>query len=147
MLMAAMRIIPNQLRILFYFYVFISSPLAAMEITFSCPQGQVVFKVEIAQTPQELAKGLMNREALAQDEGMLFLFPESQPATMWMKDTPLSLDMLFIDQKGKILAIEEKTTPYSLKHIGPIENTAKVLELLEGTVKKTGISKECTLKL
>ena len=65
---------------------------------------------------------------------------------MWMKNTPLSLDMLFMDKEGKILAIEENTTPYSLKTIGPIKNASKVLELLGGTVKKKGITKECVLR-
>lgn len=130
---------------LFSLYFLLASPLKATEIILSCPQGQIPFKVELAQTPQERSKGLMNRETLEADEGMLFLFPEPSAAIMWMKDTSLSLDMIFINKEGKILAIEENTIPHSLEHIGPIENTAQVLELLAGTAKKHGISKACTL--
>lgn len=117
-----------------------------MDLRFFCPHGQIPFKVELAQTPQECARGLMNRETLGENEGMLFIFPKSHPVSMWMKNTPLSLDMIFMNQKGEILAIEENTIPYSLEHIGPIENTTQVLELLGGTVKKHHISKACSLR-
>lgn len=144
--MGTIKIISKKLRILFFSYVLLSSPTMATKLVISCPQGEISFKVELAQTPEERAKGLMNRETLGEDEGMLFLFPEPRASTMWMKNTPLSLDMLFIDKESKILAIAEKTTPFSLKQIGPIENTAQVLELLGGTVKKTGITKGCVLR-
>jgi uncharacterized membrane protein (UPF0127 family) len=118
----------------------------ATELKFSCPHGEISFKVELAQTPKECEKGLMNREKLEMDEGMLFRFPEAHPATMWMKNTPLSLDMIFINPKGEILAIKENTTPNSLELIGPIENTIQVLELIGGAVKKNGISEDCVVK-
>lgn len=138
--------LPKLLRIALPSYIFLSSSLMAADLKFFCPHAQIIFKVELAQTPQEWGKGLMNRETLGENEGMLFLFPEPHPATMWMKNTPLSLDMIFMNQKGEILAIEENTTPYSLKQIGPIENTTHVLELLGGTVKKHHISKTCFLQ-
>lgn len=126
-------------------YFLLSSPMMATELILSCPHEQIPFKVELAQTPQEHAKGLMNRNHLGQNEGMLFLFPEPHPISMWMKNTSLSLDMLFMNQEGNILAIVEKTTPYSLKLIGPVEDTTQVLELTGGTVKKHRISKACHL--
>ncbi|MBA3813226.1 MAG: DUF192 domain-containing protein [Alphaproteobacteria bacterium] len=124
---------------------FFSSPIVATELRVSCPHAQISFKVELSQTPQELEKGLMNREKLGENEGMLFLFPEPHPVTMWMKNTPLSLDIIFINRKGKIVAIAENTTPHSLNLIGPIENTAQVLEIAGGKVKKKGISKACSV--
>lgn len=118
----------------------------AAELEISCPHGQILFQVELAQTPEELAKGLMHRETLEQDEGMLFHFPEPHPVAMWMKNTLLPLDMIFISPKGEILAIEENTTPRSLKVIGPIENTLQVLEIKGGTAKKHRISKACSVQ-
>lgn len=130
---------------LLLFYFLLSSPLKAADLVLSCPDGPIPFKVELAQTPQECAQGLMNREMLEEDEGMLFLFPEPHAATMWMKNTPLSLDMIFMNREGRILAMEEKTIPYSLTLIGPIKNTSQVLELRGGSVKKYNISKDCVL--
>jgi len=82
---------------------------------------------------------------LADDGGMLFLFPAAQKVGMWMKDTPLSLDMIFANSKGEILAIHENTTPFSTKTIGPVANTAQVLEIKAGTIKKLGITRDCVL--
>lgn len=140
-----MKMFSNYFLGLFSLYFLLFSPLKATEVIFSCPHGQIPFKVELAKTPQERSKGLMNRETLEADEGMLFLFPEPSAAIMWMKDTPLSLDMIFINKEGKILAIEENTIPHSLEHIGPIENTAQVLEILGGVVQKNNISNKCTV--
>src|SRR5687767_6764865 len=116
--MKIVRMISKNLKLMCCFCWFFSTSIMAAELVISCPHGQMPFKVALAQTPEECARGLMNREHLEKDEGMLFLFPESQAAIMWMKDTPLSLDMLFINQEGQILAIEENTIPYSLKRIG-----------------------------
>lgn len=123
-----------------------ASPLLATQCTFSCPHGQIHFTVELAQTLQERAQGLMHRKTLGEDAGMLFISPEPSATTMWMKNTPLSLDMIFMNQKGEILAIEENTTPYSLKIIGPVENTIQVLEIRGGTAQKKGLSKACTMQ-
>ena len=131
------------LMVLLTSYVLLSSSLEATELTLSCPQGKISFKVELAQTHEERAKGLMNRESLEEDEGMLFLFPEPVVASMWMKNTPLSLDMIFLDGTGKVLAIAENTTPNSLEPIGSVENTSQVLELKGGVIEKNRISKDC----
>lgn len=129
------------------FYFLLSSPLLATQIKISCPDGERIFNVELAQTPQELERGLMHRQMMTPDEGMLFCFPKSQPVTMWMKNTPLSLDMIFFNEKGEIIEIKENTKPQSTDLIGPFENTAKVLEILGGAVKKQGISKACRLEM
>jgi len=127
--------------------IVLPAPLFAESLILSCPHGNIPFKVELAQTPDEKAKGLMLRTQLAEDEGMLFLFPQPQMVTMWMKNTPLPLDMVFCTGEGKILAIHEKTIPYSLKKIGPVESTAQVLEVRGGMVQKHGITQACTLTL
>ena len=128
-------------------YTFFLSPLTAKNITISCPYKDISFQVEVAQTPSDMARGLMFRTQLADNEGMLFMYPTPQPVGMWMKNTPLSLDMIFCGSDGKILAIYEKTTPYSLRTIGPVMKTAQVLEILGGTVQKRGITKACVLTL
>src|SRR5438045_3271901 len=71
------------------------------------------FTVEVAKTPEQQAKGLMRRHQLLAHFGMLFLFPDMRDRQMWMKDTPLALDMLFIDSRGRIVYIAENTVPYS----------------------------------
>ncbi|EKE09901.1 MAG: hypothetical protein ACD_16C00100G0063 [uncultured bacterium] len=123
------------------------TPLAlqATPLTLTCSHGTIFLEVEVAQTSQERDKGLMFRADLADDGGMLFLFPAAQKVGMWMKDTPLSLDMIFANSKGEILAIHENTTPFSTKTIGPVANTAQVLEIKAGTIKKLGITRDCVL--
>ncbi len=120
--------------------------LFAHNLTLTCPHKIITFKVELAESPHEQAKGLMFRTDLRENEGMLFLFPKPKMASMWMKNTPLSLDMIFCNEEGKILAIHQSTTPHSLKIIGPVEGTTQVLEIRGGTVTQQGITRACILK-
>src|SRR5690625_6702317 len=73
------------------------------------------FVVELAVTEEQRAHGLMFREALADDAGMLFLYRQDGMLSMWMKNTLISLDMFFIDRRGRIIRIAERTTPLSEK--------------------------------
>lgn len=98
-----------------------------------------VFMVELAVTPRQREQGLMNRREMAEDQGMLFAFGETRQVFMWMKNTYLPLDMLFIAKDGKVRAIKENAEPLSEAIIdsqGPIDY---VLELNGGTVKRLGI--------
>lgn len=97
------------------------------------------FDVEIASTPEARARGLQHRRSLAADAGMLFLFGAPQPVTMWMKDTFVPLDMLFLAADGRIVAIAENTQPQSLALIRAPEPVSAVLELNAGTARKQGI--------
>lgn len=135
--------------ILFLISFLLSFPhcLFANNLTLTCPGKAIPFKVELAQTPYDLEKGLMFRTDLKEDEGMLFLFPKPVTTAMWMKNTPLSLDMIFCDEEGKILAIYENAVPYSFRTLGPVEETAQVLEVRGGIVQKHGISDACVLTL
>ncbi|MFT0858983.1 DUF192 domain-containing protein [Ancylobacter sp. G4_0304] len=102
--------------------------------------GAVTFQVEIAQTAAERAKGLMYRSELAPDAGMLFDFDYDQPVYMWMKNTYIPLDMLFIRSDGRIANIAANTEPLSTRTIesgGPVR---AVLELPGGTAKARGIA-------
>jgi uncharacterized membrane protein (UPF0127 family) len=101
--------------------------------------GVQVFTVEIATTDEEKTTGLMYRKELADGRGMLFDFSPEQEVTMWMKNTFISLDMIFIRADGRILRIAENTEPQSTKII-PSRGLAKgVLEVIAGTAKKYGI--------
>ena len=101
--------------------------------------GVHTFTVEIALTPEEQAKGLMFRRELPEGEGMLFDFHHEQPASFWMKNTYVSLDMIFIRGDGTILKIAENTVPLSealVQSGGPVR---AVLEVVAGTARKLGI--------
>ena len=133
--------------LLLSFQLILSFPLLAKNLILSCPHKDISLTVEIARTPQEHASGLMFQDHLGEDAGMLFLFLKPKAAAMWMKNTPLSLDIIFCNWNGQILAIYENTTPFSLDTIGPVKGTAQVLEINGGTVQKHGISRECWLRL
>lgn len=97
------------------------------------------FTVELAITPRQREQGLMHRREMAADRGMLFAFGETRQVFMWMKNTFLPLDMLFIAKDGKVRAIKENAEPHSETIIdsqGPIDY---VLELNGGTAKRLGI--------
>ncbi|RJF86719.1 DUF192 domain-containing protein [Oleomonas cavernae] len=97
------------------------------------------FQVEIADEDAERMKGLMFREQLASDAGMLFLYPRPVGIVMWMKNTPLPLDMLFVDQKGIITSIAADTVPYSTDRIPADRLVIGVLEVNAGTAARLHI--------
>jgi len=83
--------------------------------------------------------GLMHVTALPADRGMLFLFESEHRVNFWMKDTPLSLDILFIAPDGRIVNIAEDTTPGSLTPIESVAPVSGVLEIPAGTARRLGI--------
>lgn len=109
--------------------------------------GEVVYQAELAQTHEELSNGLMNRATLAANSGMIFdLSNVPAPTAMWMKDTKIPLDMLFIDKDGTIFWIYENAEPDSTKMIVAPYPAAAVLELNGGDVAKNGIQIGDTVK-
>lgn len=109
-------------------------------LTIATAKGKVTFSVEVMRTDEERARGLMNRAYLPADRGMLFDFKEPQIASMWMKNTLIPLDMLFIRKDGTIANIAENTEPHSLRTISAIEPVLGVLELNGGTAARLGIA-------
>lgn len=101
--------------------------------------GVQVFSVEMATTEQEKQTGLMYRKELADGKGMLFDFSPEQEVSMWMKNTYISLDMIFIRADGRILRIAENTEPMSTKIISSQGLAKGVLEVPAGTAQKYGI--------
>lgn len=96
--------------------------------------------VELALTPEQRQRGLMFRERMAPDRGMLFDFGTAQPVVMWMRNTPLPLDMLFIDATGDVAGVAADTTPYSEAMIPSPRPVRFVLELNAGTARRLGIA-------
>ena len=101
--------------------------------------GVQVFSVEMATTSEEKETGLMYRKELADGKGMLFDFSPEQQVSMWMKNTYIPLDMIFIRADGRILRIAENTEPQSTKIISSGGLARGVLEVIAGTAQKYGI--------
>ena len=101
--------------------------------------GVQVFSVEMATTEEEKQTGLMYRKELADGKGMLFDFNPEQEISMWMKNTYVSLDMIFIGANGRILRIAENTEPLSTRIISSKGPARAVLEVVAGTAQKYGI--------
>ena len=97
------------------------------------------FTVEVARTPEQQAQGLMFRERLGPDEGMIFPFPSPRPASFWMKNTLIPLDMIFIRPDGTIGRIAVNTVPKSLDPVAFDQPAAAVLELAGGRTVQLGI--------
>ena len=101
--------------------------------------GTHTFNVEVADTLEEQAQGYMYRESVAPDEGMLFEFEEPKIATIWMKNTPIPLDIIFVRSNGRILKIEHNAQPYKLRSASSEATVAAVLELAGGRAEDLGI--------
>ena len=97
------------------------------------------YRVEMARTPEEQAQGLMFRESLAPQAGMLFPFPEPGVHKFWMKNTMIPLDIIWIDSEGKVVFVSSDTPPCRsdpCPNYGPETPAATVLEIAGGMAKK-----------
>jgi hypothetical protein len=98
------------------------------------------FEIEIATNDEQRARGLMFRNEMAADAGMLFLYRRNRVLTMWMANTYLPLDMLFIGSDGRIVHIAENTIPLSRTTISSRKRARAVLELNAGTARRLSIN-------
>lgn len=105
----------------------------------STSDGDVKYMLEEAKTPDELQKGLMFRDSLPANSGMIFDLTGIQNIAMWMKNTKLPLDMVFLDSDGTINWIFENAVPMSEDYIIPPVAPAAVIELNAGDAKKNNI--------
>lgn len=111
------------------------------EITVVTIRGRFRMVVEIADTDDARHQGLQFRQHLDADRGMFFDFGKTEQVAMWMKNTLIPLDMIFIDEKGRVARVERNTEPRSLRVIpsgGPVRG---VLEVNAGTAERLGIAK------
>lgn len=126
-----------------------TSPARAGEalerLEFVTESGPHVFRVEVADTPEQRSKGLMFRRSMPQDQGMLFNFSEETPVMMWMKNTYIPLDMVFLSRKGVVTNIAADTTPMSEAVIYGGRASA-VIELNAGVAKNIGLKPGDTVR-
>jgi uncharacterized membrane protein (UPF0127 family) len=109
------------------------------ELTIVSATGRHRFKIEIAETPAQMEQGLMFRTSLPPDAGMLFIYKDPTIATMWMRNTLIPLDMLFVDARGRIVNIHQRAVPQSLDVIAAAAPVRAVIELNGGTATRLGI--------
>ena len=110
------------------------------ELTIASGSDTLTFEVELAITPEQRQRGLMFRESLDPDQGMLFDFGRTAPVSMWMRNTFIPLDMLFIEADGRIARIVADTEPLSDAVIGSGGPVRAVLELAGGSSAELGIA-------
>jgi uncharacterized membrane protein (UPF0127 family) len=110
------------------------------QLTISTISGDHIFNVELAETTAQRRYGLQYRKSLSSNTGMLFVFETIEPITMWMKNTFISLDMLFLSSNGKIVKIVHRTKPLSLNAISSKVPAKRVLEINAGVAKRLKIS-------
>ena len=114
---------------------------AAGTLVLKTETGDHSFNIEVATTDQDRALGLMFRRSLPDDAGMLFLYDPPQPAAMWMRNTLIPLDMVFISPDGTVHRIESDTEPFSTSLIPSEGTVAAVLELNAGQADKIGLKR------
>ncbi len=109
-------------------------------LSITTQSGTHTFQVEIADTPQKRAAGLMDRRDIGKDQGMLFVFPALTTSAFWMKNTPTSLDIIYIDSDGTVLQINRDTVPFSEELIPAEQPYLYTLELLAGTSDRINLA-------
>lgn len=123
------------------------APAGAQDLAFDTGQLDIVtargtrhaFTVELAVTDRQLAQGLMFRKSMPADAGMLFDFGEARPISMWMKNTLIALDMLFLDAGGRVVGVAPDAVPLSTTVISSPGPVRAVLELNSGTAARLGL--------
>jgi len=116
-----------------------------IRILLQTPLDQVYLDVEIADDPIERAEGLMGREDIKPGQGMLFVFDDEYPRSFWMKNTPLSLDILFFDAEGRWVSSQLSTTPFSTKSLPSGSPAQYALEILAGESERLGLGEDTIL--
>ena len=117
----------------------VQDTLPLSQLTILSGDNEHTFTVELADNANSRRIGLMNRRDMADDHGMLFDFGETRYVSMWMANTYLSLDMIFIDRQGMVRSIAKNTVPLSTTHIGSGAPVYSVLEVNAGIADRLGL--------
>lgn len=107
------------------------------------------YQVDVATTIEQQQKGLMHRERMASNQGMLFIYPKASPMSFWMKNTPLSLDILFFDEQGALVAQHRNVPPCTedpCPHYPSVKAARYVLEINAGQADAMNLSEGAVLK-
>lgn len=117
-------------------------------LAFESAEGDTlaVIDIEIADTDQARAQGLMHRRSMSYDRGMLFVFDEVGTGSMWMRNTPLPLDMIFVDDDEEIINIVERTRPFSDAEVSPEAPRRYVVEVRAGFVDRHNIGTDARIR-
>lgn len=115
------------------------SGLAVIPVVVAADGASHEFRAELADTPELQAKGLMHRTSLGPDEAMIFPNDEPTARSFWMKNTPITLDIIFIGLDGRIANIAALTEPYSEEPIYSVGSVSAVLEIAGGRAAELGI--------
>lgn len=119
----------------------LSTPALAEPLKFVTQSGkEIAFDVEIANTDATREKGLMNRDSLPPNTGMLFIFDTPTEPMFWMKDTKIRLDLIYINEQGQVIGVHNNAIPFDTTPIMPPGTVIAVLETSGGAAKKLGIS-------
>ncbi len=129
------------LAVLFFFLLLSNLPKQKLSISKVCFKENC-FKVEVAGTPQQKEQGLMFREHLDKDAGMLFIFEKEENYPFWMKNTLIPLDIIWINQNQEVVAIKENAEPCQREEcpiIDPSAYAKYVLEINGGLAEEIGL--------
>lgn len=125
-----------------------ANQLSKKKIEINTESEVFVIEAYIAEEEESRATGLMNVKELANDEGMLFIFPDSAIRSFWMKNTYIPLDIIFFDSKRKLINYHENAVPLDIsKRYESDKPTKFVLELKAGSVEKYKLNSETTIKI
>lgn len=113
--------------------------LKSASLKIETKSGPVLLNVEVADTDPKREQGLMFRRSIADDQGMIFLFDAEREITMWMKNTYIPLDMVFIGNDWQIVHITYNAEPFSLDVISSVRPASRVVEIAAGQAKKLGL--------
>lgn len=116
------------------------SGLQVIDLTVTSARGPHRFRVEVAATSQQQQRGLMFRTAMGADEGMIFPLAQVRTASFWMRNTVISLDIIFIGPDNRVLNVAANAVPYSEESIPSAGPTKAVLELNAGRAAQLGIA-------
>ena len=113
--------------------------LPVEQVIVSTDKGDIAFATEIATTDETRSRGLMFRRSMGEREAMLFHWQSPRVVSMWMRNTYISLDMLFVTADGTVVHVEKDTVPESLKVLSAGREVSAVMELVAGTAARLGI--------